>query len=245
MADPVADPVIDPVVDPAAPVSRETSGTPQAPPAPASARGVFGSERLPQAERYAAMLADDGVVRGLIGPREVPRVWERHLVNCAVLAEVVPEGASVCDLGSGAGLPGIALAIARPDLQVVLVEPLLRRTKFLEQVVVELGLTGCEVRRARAEQLHGSDRFDVVTSRAVAPLARLLAWSMPLVSSAGALVAMKGARAAQEVAQAAADLRRFGCADPQVLLLGAQPPALLAPPTTVVRVVWDRSGVRG
>ena len=206
---------------------------------------MFGSERLALAERYAAMLAGDGVVRGLIGPREVPRLWERHLVNCAVLAEVVPEHATVCDLGTGAGLPGIVLAIARPDLQVTLVEPLLRRTTFLEQAVSELGLTGCEVRRARAEQLHGSMRFDVVTSRAVAPLPRLLAWSMPLVSPAGALLAMKGSRAAEEVAESAEDLRRLGCADPEVLSLGAGAPALLDPPTTVVRVVWDRSGVRG
>lgn len=228
------------------PVSRETSGTPESPPpAPASARGVFGSERLPLAERYAEMLAGDGVARGLIGPREVPRLWERHLVNCAVLAEVVPEGATVCDLGSGAGLPGIVLAIARPDLRVVLVEPLLRRTTFLEEAVSELGLAGCEVRRGRAEQLLGGERFGVVTSRAVAPLPRLLAWSMPLVSPTGAMVAMKGSRATAEIVEAAADLRRLGCAEPEVLSLGVQPPALLDPPTTVVRVVWQRFGVRG
>ena len=175
-------------LDPA--VSRETSGTPETPPAPASARGVFGSAGLQIAERYAELLASEGVMRGLIGPREVPRLWERHLVNCAVLAEVVPEGATVCDVGTGSGLPGVVLAIARPDLAVTLVEPLLRRTTFLDEVIVELGLERCEVRRARAEQLHGGDRFDVVTSRAVAPLRRLLAWSMPLVTPAGALLAM-------------------------------------------------------
>ncbi len=221
-------------------VSRETSGTPEAPPAPASARGVFGSERLPLAERYAAMLADDGVVRGLIGPREVPRLWERHLVNCAVLAEVLPEGATVCDLGTGAGLPGIVLAIARPDLRVTLVEPLLRRTTFLEQAVAELGLTRCEVRRARAEQLHGSERFDVVTSRAVAPLPRLLGWSMPLVSPTGALVAMKGSARPRRSPRRPPDLRRLRLRRARGADAGGGAPALLDPPTTVVRVVWDR-----
>ncbi len=206
---------------------------------------MFGSQRFPLAARYAELLAGDGVIRGLIGPREVPRLWERHLVNCAVLAEVVPEGATVCDLGTGAGLPGIVLAIARPDLRVTLVEPLRRRTTFLEEAVAELGLDRCEVRRARAEELHGSELFDVVTSRAVAPLPRLLAWSMPLVSPGGALLAMKGSRAAAEITDAADDLRRLGCADPEVLSLGGGDPARLDPPTTVVRVVWHGHGVRG
>ena len=116
------------------PVSRET------PPAPEAALGVF-SHRLPLAERFAAMLADDGVVRGLIGPREVPRLWERHLVNCALLGRAIDEGLDVCDIGSGAGLPGLVLAIARPDLRLTLVEPLLRRTTFLDEAVVELGPT--------------------------------------------------------------------------------------------------------
>ncbi|MGZ5401062.1 MAG: 16S rRNA (guanine(527)-N(7))-methyltransferase RsmG [Nocardioides sp.] len=199
----------------------------------------------PVAQRYAELLATEGVLRGLIGPREVPRLWERHLVNCAVLAEVVPQGASVCDLGTGAGLPGVVLAILRPDLHVTLVEPLLRRTTFLDEVVAELGLAHCDVRRARAEQLHGTERFDVVTSRALAPLSRLLAWSMPLVAPTGALLAMKGSRAAVEIAEAGGDLRRFGCAEPEVLHLGGLEPASLDPPTTVVRVVWQRTGVRG
>jgi 16S rRNA (guanine527-N7)-methyltransferase len=227
------------------PVSRETSGAPEAPPAPDSARGVFGSEHLPLAERYAAWLAGDGVVRGLIGPREVPRLWERHLVNCAVLGEVVPEGASVVDIGSGAGLPGLVLALLRPDLRITLVEPLLRRTTFLQEVVDDLGLAGCEVVRGRAEELHGQRSFDVVTSRAVAPLPRLLGWSMPLVAPGGALVAMKGGRAQEEIDGAAKDLRRHRCAPPEVLLLGAEPPASLSPPTTVVRVVRAAPRVRG
>ncbi|HYH33622.1 MAG TPA: 16S rRNA (guanine(527)-N(7))-methyltransferase RsmG [Nocardioides sp.] len=194
---------------------------------------MFASERLPLAQRYADWLAADAVERGLIGPREVPRLWERHLLNCAVLQEVVPAEATVCDLGSGAGLPGLVLAIARPDVEVTLVEPLLRRTTFLEEVVADLALDHCHVRRTRAEELHGSFRFDVVTSRAVAPLPKLLRWSLPLVAEQGAMVAMKGAGAAEEVRAARPELRRLGCSTPEVLTLGV---GLLDPPTTVVRV---------
>jgi 16S rRNA (guanine527-N7)-methyltransferase len=206
---------------------------------------VFGSERLPLAVRYAELLAGDGTVRGLIGPREVPRLWERHLINCAVLAELIPDEAAVCDIGTGAGLPGIVLAIARPDLQVTLVEPLLRRTSFLEEVVAELGLTRCEVRRARADALHGVATYEVVTSRAVAPLPKLVAWSLPLVAPGGAVLAMKGSRAQEEVAEAAKTLRRLGCAPAEVLEIGAGPPAFLDHPTTVVRVVRAGTDVRG
>jgi 16S rRNA (guanine527-N7)-methyltransferase len=173
-------------------VSRET------PPAPPEAAGVFAS-RLPLAERYAGWLADAGVVRGLIGPREVPRLWERHLLNCAVLSEAVPEGSTVADIGSGAGLPGLVLAVRRPDLQVTLVEPLLRRTTFLEEVIADLGLDHVDVVRGRAEELHGRRTFDVVTSRAVAPLERLLGWSLPLCAGSGIVLAMKGSSAAEEV----------------------------------------------
>ena len=160
---------------------------------------MFAS-RLPLAQRYAGWLADAGVVRGLIGPREVPRLWERHLLNCAVLEEAVPEGASVVDIGSGAGLPGLVLAIRRPDLRLTLVEPLLRRTTFLEEVVADLGLDRVEVVRARADELHGRRTFDVVTSRAVAPLEKLLAWSLPLCNEHGIVVALKGSSAAEEIA---------------------------------------------
>jgi len=211
-------------------VSRET-----APPTPESARGVFPSGRLPLAERFAGWLAGDGVVRGLIGPRESPRLWERHLLNCGVLAEAVPEGATVCDLGSGAGLPGLALAIARADLRVTLVEPLLRRTSFLEEVVADLGLDTVAVVRGRAEELHGGPRYDVVTSRAVAPLGKLLRWSMPMVAPDGALVAMKGSSVREEIQAAGRDLRRLRCAAPEVLVLGS---GIVDPPTTAVRVAW-------
>jgi 16S rRNA (guanine527-N7)-methyltransferase len=191
------------------------------------------SHALPLAEAYAALLADDGVVRGLIGPREAPRLWERHLVNCALLGEAVPQGADVCDIGSGAGLPGLVLAIARPDLQVTLVEPLLRRTTFLDEVVERLDLGNVEVLRARAEELHGRRDFAVVTSRAVAPLGRLLDWSMPLVRQGGALLAMKGATASDEVAAATKELRRHQAGSVEVLTFGA---GVIDPPTTVIRV---------
>lgn len=207
-------------------VSRET---PSVPPA---ARGAFSQARLPLAERYAELLATDGVVRGLIGPRESPRLWERHLLNCAALGEWIDSGATVCDIGSGAGLPGIVLAIARPDLQVTLVEPLLRRTTFLTEVVDALGLS-VELVRGRAEALHGQRRFDVVTSRAVAPLGRLLEWSMPLVQPEGALLAMKGTTVAEEVAAARADLVRWGCGEPEIRVLGREPSTAV-----VVRVPW-------
>jgi 16S rRNA (guanine527-N7)-methyltransferase len=194
---------------------------------------------MPLAERYADLLATDGVVRGLIGPRETPRLWDRHLVNCALLAELIPAGSTVCDIGSGAGLPGLVLAIARADLQVTLVEPLLRRTTFLEEVVADLGLEQVEVVRGRAETLHGVRRFDVVTSRAVAPLGRLLDWSMPLVAPTGALVAMKGSSVAEEVTAARPELERWGAAAPEIRVLGED----VAPSTTVaLRVAWADPG---
>ena len=173
---------------------------------------LFPPERLPLAARYAELLATAGVERGLIGPREAPRLWDRHLLNCALLAQAIPPGATVADLGSGAGLPGVVLAIARPDLRITLVEPLERRTAFLHEVVAELDLGDVEVLRGRAEALHGVRRFDVVTSRALAPLDRLLTWSMPLVAPEGAMVAMKGRSLEDEIEAARATLRRLRAA---------------------------------
>jgi 16S rRNA (guanine527-N7)-methyltransferase len=215
-------------------VSRETPSTPEV------ARRAFPSARLPIAEAYAHLLATDGVVRGLIGPREAPRLWDRHLVNCALLGELLPDGATVCDVGSGAGLPGLVLAIARPDLRLTLVEPLLRRTTFLDEAVERLSLANVEVIRARADALHGERTFDIVTSRAVAPLDRLLTWSMPLASAHGALVAMKGLGAADEVAAATPDLARWGCAPPEIHVLGEGWPEVS--PTVAVRVAWADPG---
>lgn len=193
---------------------------------------MFGS-RLGQAEALARLLATVAVERGLIGPREAPRLWERHLVNCALLGRAIEPGVAVCDIGSGAGLPGLVLALDRPDLRLTLVEPLLRRTVFLEEAVAEIGLSNVSVLRARAEELHGHRTFEVVTSRAVAPLGRLLDWSMPLVAPGGVLVAMKGASAAAEIESAARELRRHHCRPPTIEVFGAD---VIDPPTTVVRV---------
>lgn len=223
-------------------VSRET------PPPPRVAVEVF-SHALPLAEKYAELLAREGVLRGLIGPREVPRLWERHLVNCALLARAVPSEADVCDIGSGAGLPGLVLAITRPDLRVTLVEPLLRRSAFLDEAVAGLGLTNVEVVRARAEELHGKREFSVVTARAVAPLDRLVSWALPLVRQGGALLSMKGAAAHEEVAAAEAALRRHGAGAVAVEEYYAEG---IEQPTTVVRVeaagpsrlVWEASQPR-
>jgi 16S rRNA (guanine527-N7)-methyltransferase len=168
---------------------------------------VFAS-RLPLAEQYAEILATDGVVKGLIGPREVPRLWDRHIMNSAVVVPRVPQGASVADVGTGAGLPGLVWAIARPDLRVTLIEPLLRRTTFLDEAVADLGLSNVDVVRGRAEDVGRT--FDVVTARAVAALDKLGRWCMPLVAPGGVMLAMKGRSAEQEVASSAATLHRLG-----------------------------------
>jgi 16S rRNA (guanine527-N7)-methyltransferase len=195
---------------------------------------------LDLAERYVDLLATEGTVRGLIGPREAPRLWGRHVVNSALLAPVVAADASVADIGSGAGLPGLVLAIARPDVRVTLVEPLLRRTAFLDETVAALGLENVVVRRDRADALHGSSRFDAVTARAVAPLDRLLGWCMPLVAPEGVLLAMKGSSAAVEVEAAAPTLARLGCGEPTIQVYGEdlarEDPAV--EPIRVVRVTW-------
>ena len=191
------------------------------------------AHRLPVAERLATLLATVGVERGLLGPREAPRLWDRHLLNCAVLTDLLPEGADVCDVGSGAGLPGLVLAVRRPDLRVTLVEPLLRRSEFLTEAVQTLGLDQVVVRRARAEELAGT-RFSFVTARAVAPLPRLLSWCLPLVRPGGSLLLMKGVRVHEEIAAAAAALAAPTVATVSVSEHGI---AMIGPPTTVLRVV--------
>lgn len=192
---------------------------------------AFG-ERLPQAERYAELLATAGVERGLIGPREVPRLWERHILNSLAPVVRVPQHATVADVGTGAGLPGLVWAIARPDLRVTLIEPLLRRTTFLEEVTAELGLENVTVVRARAEQV--DDRFDVVTARAVANLEKLARWCMPLVGPGGVLMALKGRTAAEEVDAARATLGRLKAGDIVVATYGEE--LGLEVPTTVVEI---------
>jgi 16S rRNA (guanine527-N7)-methyltransferase len=182
---------------------------------------VFG-ETLPQVERYHDLLAGPGVERGLIGPRETPRLWERHLLNCVGLCELIEDGQVVLDLGSGAGLPGLVLALLRPQVQVVLVEPLLRRAAFLTEAVEELDLRNTLVRRSRAEDLHGSLLVDVVTARAVAPVDRLAGWALPLLHPGGRLLALKGAKAAEELGAAVPALRRLGARSWSVIEVGAE-----------------------
>ncbi|QMU80730.1 16S rRNA (guanine(527)-N(7))-methyltransferase RsmG [Streptacidiphilus sp. PB12-B1b] len=202
------------------------------PDAPASAREVFG-DRFEQAVRYAELLADAGVRRGLIGPREVPRLWERHILNCAVLGELLPEGVSLCDVGSGAGLPGIPVALARPDVRITLLEPLLRRTTFLEEVVKELGLENVTVLRGRAEEMVGKLSVDVVTARAVAPLDRLAGWGLPLLRPYGEMLALKGDLAEQELTDHKSALVKLGARDWSVGIAGE---GVVETPTHVVRV---------
>jgi 16S rRNA (guanine527-N7)-methyltransferase len=174
-----------------------------------------------QLQRYHDLLAGPGVERGLIGPRETPRLWERHLLNCAGVSDLVEDGSVVLDLGSGAGLPGLVLAIQRPQVQVVLVEPLLRRAAFLSEAVAELGLRNTLVRRARAEDLHGSLLVDVVTARAVAPVDRLAGWALPLLHPGGRLLALKGERAQAELEQAAPALARLGARASRLVDVGS------------------------
>lgn len=208
-----------------------------------AARTLFG-DRLELAAAYAELLATDGVVRGLIGPREAPRIWERHLLNCAALAERIPEGATVLDVGSGAGLPGLVLAIARPDLTITLIEPLSRRTSFLIEAVQQLGLAKMvRVFRGRADEAATGSRDraalsgDVVTARAVAPLDRLAAWCLPLVGRGGRLIALKGASAAEEAAEHAEAVARLGGGEPQLYRCGE---GVIEPPATVIEVVRER-----
>jgi len=170
----------------------------EAPPTPVGATRVFG-DRLALAERFTAILTDSGVSHGLIGPREVPRLWERHVLNCAVIHPAIPVGQLVIDVGSGAGLPGLALAIARPDLELHLVEPKLRRTNWLSMTVADLELTNVTVHRGRAEQFWGTLSAPVVTARAVARLGELATWCLPLLLPGGFMLAIRGAGVAEEL----------------------------------------------
>jgi 16S rRNA (guanine527-N7)-methyltransferase len=202
--------------------------------APPAAEALFGVE-LPRAVAYAELLAEHGVERGLIGPREVDRLWDRHLLNSVAIAEVVPKAARVVDLGSGAGLPGVPLAIARPDLDITLLEPMARRVEWLEHVARTLDLVVTVV-RGRAEEPDIKRRIsgaDVVVARAVAPLAKLCEWGLPLLRPGGSLVAMKGASAAEEVARDRQAIQRAGGSEPRIETCGE---SVLTDPTIVVVV---------
>jgi 16S rRNA (guanine527-N7)-methyltransferase len=212
-----------------------TGVTAAIPAAPESAGAVFGPA-LPRAVAYAELLATDGIVRGLLGPREVPRLWDRHLLNCAVVADLLPPSARVVDVGSGAGLPGVVLALVRPDVTVTLLEPLARRVTFLAECQERLGLENATVVRGRAEEpavrteLGGAD---VVTARAVAPLDRLVGWCLPLLAPGGRLLALRGESAEADVAAARTACARFGATAVRVVRCGT---SVVSTPTTVVAV---------
>jgi 16S rRNA (guanine527-N7)-methyltransferase len=150
-----------------------------------------------QIQRYAELLSSTGIERGLIGPKEGDRIWERHIANCIPITTIIPNGVRVADIGSGAGLPGIVIALARPDLKVSLIEPLQRRVDFLNEVIAELALD-VEVIRGRAERV--KKQFEIVTARAVAPLEKLIQISWHMIPRGGCLMAIKGESAADEIA---------------------------------------------
>lgn len=173
--------------------------------------GLFG-EGLERARQFYSLLAQHGEERGLIGPRELPRLWDRHIVNSALVAALLPQTGNLVDVGSGAGLPGIVLAIVRPQMAVSLIEPMERRTDWLNEVVNELGLKNVDVKRGRAEEFHDAFEYDFVTARAVAPMDKLSRWCLPLVAPGGTLLALKGQRAEAEVENAVKVFRKFKAA---------------------------------
>ncbi|WP_406605261.1 16S rRNA (guanine(527)-N(7))-methyltransferase RsmG [Corynebacterium kroppenstedtii] len=206
-----------------APGASKTSGVNEALATPPEVATVFG-DRLPPAVAYHESLRSDATVCGLIGPREAPRLWERHILNCAVIGELMDRDSRVVDIGSGAGLPGIPLAIARPDLDITLIEPQLRRVNYLKEIVGKLGLDNVSVVRGRAEEktIKRQNRgADYVTSRAVAPLGKLMGWSLPLTRQHGLVLAMKGASAHEEIERDQRTISSAGGGECSVVEAGA------------------------
>lgn len=197
-----------------------------------AATKVFGPH-LDLARGFVSHLASTGIERGLLGPREVPRLWGRHVLNCAVVAELMAKDAVVVDVGSGAGLPGVAIAIARPDLTLHLVEPLERRVTWLGEVVADLGLVNVHLHRARAEQVVGDVSGNYVTARAVSALLILASWTIPLTRTGGEVLAIKGRSAAEEIEKARTIVRKLGGGAPEIVTAGD---GVLEEPTTVVRI---------
>ena len=194
------------------------------------AREIYGVH-FPSLSRYVDILRSTGVEWGLLGPHEADRLWDRHILNCAALNELIAADRTVADVGSGAGLPGVPLALLRPDLQLTLLEPLLRRSTFLTQTVDELGIEArVQVIRSRAEDHHQT--YDVVVARALAPLDRLIGWCNPLRSPSGIILALKGSSAANEILAADTELRATHL-NAEVVKARAHP---AAEPATVVRL---------
>lgn len=201
---------------------------------PAAAAAIFGSG-IDLARAYTQRLAADSETFGLLGPRELPKIWSRHVINSALLSELVPDGSLVADVGSGAGLPGIPMAIAQPNAHFTLIEPMERRANWLLSVVNDLGIKNVDVIRARAEEVSRTD-FDIVTARAVAALDKLLKLLTPLTrgSNLKTILALKGSRAPVEIAEAKPRLQRLGFGEPEIMTLGLGK----APETaTVVRII--------
>ncbi|WP_284075263.1 16S rRNA (guanine(527)-N(7))-methyltransferase RsmG [Glycomyces harbinensis] len=201
---------------------------------------MFGDdeERIARVEAYVGLLSTIGIERGIIGPREVPRLWGRHVLSSAVVEELIPEKADVIDVGSGGGLPGIPLAIARPDLWVTLVEPMQRRVDFLHEVIEAIGIPNLEVLRARADEVDPRGRADVVVSRAVAPLSKLVGWCLPLAKVGGMMAAIKGQGASLEVTESGGLIKRAGGGKAEITVCGegklADP--VFTVPATVVTI---------
>lgn len=213
----------------------DTSG-PAAPitlPAPPAEAVAYLGDQAALMQQYVAHLADTGTSHGLIGPREVPRLWERHILNCAVVAELLPTGSDVIDIGSGAGLPGLVVAICRPDVRMTLIEPLQRRVTWLDSVVADLRLSNVTVVRSRAEEQWGQLSAGTVMSRAVAPLDKLARWSLPLVRDGGQMVALKGSSAQEELDALGDAVAGWGIVSAEVLRCGQ---GVVQPPTIVTRL---------
>jgi 16S rRNA (guanine527-N7)-methyltransferase len=213
-------------------VSRETIGVER------TTKEFFGAA-YPAVDAFAVLLEHEGELRGLIGPREVGRIWSRHILNSAAVVPFLPEAGLIVDVGSGAGLPGIVVAAMRPSARVVLIEPMERRCAWLNEVIERVSLPNVEVYRGRAEEFHGALVADAVTARAVAPLDRLARWTLPLLRRGGELLALKGKNVDAELPAARRVLPRLGGSDPEVLA-GATVPG--AGDTVVVRVVRRTAG---
>lgn len=196
---------------------------------PDAAAAIFG-DCIGQARGYFNALVRDGDLLGLLGPREMPKLWTRHILNSAVVAELVPAGATVADVGSGAGLPGIPMALAQPNAHFTLIEPMERRSDWLKLMVSELGLTNVTVKRARAEEV--GDVFDIVTARAVSALPKLLKMCVPLTKNGGEIIALKGSKAGEEIEESKKLQKKLKIESFEIVKVGVE---FLADPTLVVR----------